>query len=64
LADIKFLKMTDMTTNEVYEHDGYKTLMRQLADPEFRKQVDGHVLKIERAGKFFIRVEIDKDSKL
>jgi hypothetical protein len=59
MADVKFLKMTLAGTDEVHEHDGYKTLMRQLADPEFRKHVGADTLIIERAGKPFIKVTID-----
>jgi predicted secreted protein len=59
MSDIKFLSMKNMITEEVHEHDGYRSLMKQLADPEFRKKVDGDTLVIHRAGKPFIKVTID-----
>lgn len=58
MSDVKFLRIIANGDGAAYDHDGYKTLMRQLADPEFRAAHKDDTLVVLKNGKPFIKITI------
>ena len=63
MADEKaFITVKVVETGESFDHTGYKSMMRQFAEPEFRIAHEGHTMAVTRSGKPFIRVIIDSSA--